>query len=142
MQEWLGLPVQASAHAAEIDQMTILTHWLMLFLFVGWGVYFIYALVRFRKKANPKADYHGIRSHFSNYLEIGVAVFEAVLLIAFGTMAGIGGCLPSCSLSSAERGVRNAEWKIPKARVCYARPEGMLCYSSQDGLSVEVHACK
>jgi cytochrome c oxidase subunit 2 len=87
MGQWLGLPVQASAHAAEIDQMTILTHWLMLFLFVGWGAYFMYALVRFRKKANPKADYHGIRSHFSNYLEIGVAVFEAVLLIAFAIPA-------------------------------------------------------
>ena len=31
----LELPLQASAHAAEIDRMTILTHWLMLILFVG-----------------------------------------------------------------------------------------------------------
>ena len=87
MQQWLGLPVQASAHAAEIDNMTILTHWLMLILFVGWGGYFLFVLFRYRQRANPKADYHGIRSHISNYLEIGVAVFEAVLLIGFAIPA-------------------------------------------------------
>ena len=31
-------PVQASTHAAEVDQMTVLVHWLMLVLFVGWGL--------------------------------------------------------------------------------------------------------
>lgn len=87
MQQWLGLPVQASAHAAEIDNMTILTHWLMLILFVGWGSYFLFVLFRYRQRAHPKADYHGIRSHVSNYLEIGVAVVEAVLLIGFAIPA-------------------------------------------------------
>jgi cytochrome c oxidase subunit 2 len=83
MQQWLGLPVQASAHAAEIDRMTILTHWLMLILFVGWGAFFVYTLIRFRAARNPRADYAGVKSHFSNYAEIGVAVVEAVLLIGF-----------------------------------------------------------
>ena len=32
MQELLGLPVQAAAHAAEIDQMIVILHWLMLAL--------------------------------------------------------------------------------------------------------------
>jgi cytochrome c oxidase subunit 2 len=83
MQQWLGLPVQASAHAAEIDRMTTLTHWLMLILFVGWGAFFVYTLFRFRASRNPRADYAGVKSHFSNYAEIGVAVVEAVLLIGF-----------------------------------------------------------
>ena len=48
MREFLQFPVEASAHAAQIDQMTILTHWLMAILFVGWGAYFIFALIRFR----------------------------------------------------------------------------------------------
>ena len=39
MQEWLGLPVQASAHAAELDHMTVLVHWLMVVLFIGWGAF-------------------------------------------------------------------------------------------------------
>ena len=40
MLEWLGLPVQASAHAAELDHMTVLVHWLMLVLFIGWSLFF------------------------------------------------------------------------------------------------------
>ena len=53
--EFLGLAVQASTHAGEIDQMIVLVHWLMLVLFVGWGAFFLFVLFRFRKGANPKA---------------------------------------------------------------------------------------
>ena len=83
MQELLGLPPQASAHAAEVDQMITLLHWLMAILFVGWGIFFIYTLLRFRRSKNPKADYVGVTSHTSSYMEIAVAVIEAVLLIGF-----------------------------------------------------------
>ena len=87
MSELLGLPVQASEHAAEIDNMIVLLHWLMAVLFVGWGAFFIYTLIRFRAKANPKADYTGVTSHTSSYLEITVAVIEAVLLVGFAIPA-------------------------------------------------------
>ena len=87
MCELLGLPVQASEHAAEIDNMIVLLHWLMAVLFVGWGAFFIYTLIRFRAKANPKADYTGVTSHTSSYLEITVAVIEAVLLVGFAIPA-------------------------------------------------------
>ncbi len=87
MQELLGLPTQASAHAAEIDQMIVLLHWLMAFLFVGWGIFFIYTLFRFRQSKNPTADYTGVTSHASSYVEIAVAVVEAVLLIGFAVPA-------------------------------------------------------
>jgi cytochrome c oxidase subunit 2 len=55
----------------------------MLILFVGWGGFFLYAIVRFRKSRNPVADYRGVTSHRSTYLEVAVAVVEAVLLIGF-----------------------------------------------------------
>ena len=87
MQELLGLPLQASAHAAQIDEMIILLHWLMAFLFVGWGAFFIYTLFRFRQSRNPKADYAGVKSHTSSYVEITVAVVETVLLIGFAVPA-------------------------------------------------------
>ena len=87
MRSLLGFPVEASAHAAQIDQMTVLVHWLMAVLFVGWGIFFIYTLIRFRQSANPRADYTGIKSHYSKYVEIGVAVIEAVLLAAFAVPA-------------------------------------------------------
>lgn len=35
MQEWLGIPVPAAAHAGDVDHMMSLVHWLMLALFVG-----------------------------------------------------------------------------------------------------------
>ena len=87
MEELLGLPPQASAHAAEIDQMIALLHWLMAILFVGWGVFFIYTLFRFRRSKNPKADYVGVTGHTSSYTEIAVAVIEAVILIGFAIPA-------------------------------------------------------
>ena len=87
MGELLGLPIQASEHAPEIDEMIILIHWLMAVLFVGWGSFYIYTLIRFRASANPKASYTGVTSHTSSYLEIGVAVIEAVLLIGFAIPA-------------------------------------------------------
>ena len=58
MDKFLAMfPIQASTHAAEVDHMTILVHWLMLVLFVGWGAFFLYVLVKFRAGANltPRA---------------------------------------------------------------------------------------
>src|SRR5262249_25393713 len=84
---WLGLPVQASAHAAEIDQMTDLVHWLMLVLFVGWGLFFLYVLFRYRKGANPRADYGGAKGKISKGLEVGIVIGEMVLLVLFAIPA-------------------------------------------------------
>ena len=55
----------------------------MLILFVGWGGFFVYCLVRFRQSRQPVADYTGVTSHASSYSEIGVVVVEAILLIGF-----------------------------------------------------------
>jgi len=79
----LGLPLQGSAHAAEIDNIILYVHWLMFALFVGWSIFFVYLLVRFRKGRNPKADPVGSRSHANTWVEGAVALVEAVLLIGF-----------------------------------------------------------
>ena len=80
----LGLPkVSASTQGPAIDQVISLTHWLMLILFVGWGIFFIYTLIRFRASKNTKAEYSGVKNHYSSYLEAGVAVIEVALLIGF-----------------------------------------------------------
>ena len=83
MEKFLGLPPQAAAHAADIDRMTGWVHWFMLALFVGWGLFFIYTLIRFRRFRNPKADYNGVTSHYSTYLEVAVAVVDTVLIVGF-----------------------------------------------------------
>lgn len=81
--KYLGLPPVGSAHAAELDYMLGLVHWLMLILFVIWTPFFIYVLFRFRKSKNPKANYHGTKSKLSTYQEVAVVVAELVLLFAF-----------------------------------------------------------
>ena len=80
-QKVLGLPPLASQNGAEVDNLMVYVHWLMLVLFVGWLIYFFFAIYRFQKSRNPKADYVGVRGHFSNYLELAVAGVEALLLI-------------------------------------------------------------
>ena len=77
------LPVNDSGQGAGVDQLIIWVHILMAALFVGWLGYFFYVVFRFSKARNPKADYVGVRSHASTYLEGIVAIFEAVLLIGF-----------------------------------------------------------
>tara|TARA_B100000749_G_scaffold95734_1_gene73142 strand:+ start:50 stop:892 length:843 start_codon:yes stop_codon:yes gene_type:complete len=82
--QYFGLPlVNASTQGPAIDNIILIVHWLMAVLFVGWGVFFIYTLIRFRASKNPKADYHGVKSHFSSYLEVVIAVIEVGLLFGF-----------------------------------------------------------
>jgi len=58
-------------------------HWLMLALFLFWAPFFIYTLIRFRASKQPRAIYSGVQSTFSTYLEGGVILAEAVLLVGF-----------------------------------------------------------
>ncbi|MCI0705903.1 MAG: cytochrome c oxidase subunit II [Ignavibacteriae bacterium] len=83
MKELLGLPIDASAHGPELDSLTVIVHWLMLVLFVGWGLYFLYTLFRFRQSRNPVANYHGTKSKISTYGEVAVAIVEIVLIVGF-----------------------------------------------------------
>jgi cytochrome c oxidase subunit 2 len=77
------MPALAAANGSQIDNLIGWIHIFMLILFVGWGGFIAYCLVRFRRSRNPVADYTGVRSHASNYAEIAVAVVEAVLLVGF-----------------------------------------------------------
>lgn len=79
----LALPPVASAHGYEIDQMIWLVHILMFVLFVGWGIFFIIALVRFNRRVNPQANYAGVKNHFSSVVEVAVVIAEIILLIGF-----------------------------------------------------------
>lgn len=83
MERLLNLPPVASEHGRDVNLFVELVHWLMLALLIVWSAYFIFTLIRFRASRNPRADYQGVRSHASTWLEVGVAGFEAVLLIGF-----------------------------------------------------------
>ena len=89
MKDWLAqyMPPDYSAHGPELDQLSAYVHWLMLILFVGWGLLFAYMLFRFRASRNPKAVYHGTKSHASKYAEMAVFVVECVLLFGISIPA-------------------------------------------------------
>jgi cytochrome c oxidase subunit 2 len=81
--ELIGLPPNASEHGYQIDHIIEFSHWFMGALFVGWSVFFIYVLLRFRKGRHPVADHEGVKSGISTHLEFAVVLIEAVLLVGF-----------------------------------------------------------
>ena len=80
---YFGLPVGISSVSGRIDEIIVIVHYLMLVLFVGWGIFFIVSLVKFRSSKNKKANYKGVESHYSSVLEAAVAVIEIVILFGF-----------------------------------------------------------
>jgi cytochrome c oxidase subunit 2 len=129
--QYFGLPlVNASTQGPAIDNIISIVHWLMAVLFVGWGVFFIYTLIRFRASKNPKADYHGVKSHFSSYLEIVIAVIEVGLLFgfAFPIWASRINDVPKGPDTVQIRGVaQQFAWNIH-----YPGPDGVFGKSSTD----------
>lgn len=81
--KFLGIPENFSAHGGRVDHLIDVVHWLMIALFVGWTLFFLYCIFRFRQSASPKASYYGVRNHVSSHLEIGIVILEAVLLLGF-----------------------------------------------------------
>src|SRR5713101_7218205 len=81
--EFLGQPPNASEHGYQIDHILEFSHWFMGALFVGWSLFFIFVLIRFRKGRHPVADHAGVRSGISTHLEFSVVLIEAVLLLGF-----------------------------------------------------------
>ena len=78
-----GLPVGISSVSGRIDEIIVIVHYLMLVLFIGWGIFFIVSLIKFRESKNKKANYKGVNSHYSSILEASVAVIEIIILFGF-----------------------------------------------------------
>ena len=81
--EFLGQPPNASSHGYQIDHILEFCHWFMAALFFGWSAFFIFVLIRFRKRRQPTADHAGVGSGISTHLEFSVVLIEAVLLLGF-----------------------------------------------------------
>jgi cytochrome c oxidase subunit 2 len=78
-----GLPIDISTHGWYIDRLIKVIHIVMALLFVGWALFLVYSLVRFRARAGHKAEYHTKHFKAPTYLEVAVAVTEVILLTAF-----------------------------------------------------------
>lgn len=79
-----GLPIDISTHGAEIDRIICVIHVGMALLFVGWLSYLVFALVRFRRRSGHQSSaYKPPHFKLPTYVEVAVAVTEAVLLLGF-----------------------------------------------------------
>lgn len=76
-----GMPTDLSTHGHSIDLLINLLHIFMIALFVGWGIFLVITLIRFRQREGHKASYQSATTKVPKYLEIGVVLFEAFLLI-------------------------------------------------------------
>jgi cytochrome c oxidase subunit II len=79
--DWLPLPPDLSTHGPAIDHLIIVVHIIMGILFVGWGAFFVYCLIRFRKRPGHQAQYTPVKGSISKFVEVGVIIAEAILLI-------------------------------------------------------------
>jgi len=80
-QKVLFMPGLASSNGKAVDALIVYVHWLMIALFIGWSLYFLYVLWRFNTKRSAKADYEGSKSHLPKGIEVAVVLAEAFLLI-------------------------------------------------------------
>ncbi len=78
-----GMPVDISTHGAQIDRLIYLVHIFMAVLFVGWFLFLMFSIFRFRERPGHKATYKINPFKTPTVLEIGVALFEVLLLCAF-----------------------------------------------------------
>jgi len=77
------LPFDDSTHGYSIDRLIYVIHIFMILLFVGWLIFLIYSLIKFRQRPGHKVIYK--ENHFKapTYIEVAVAIFELVLLVGF-----------------------------------------------------------
>jgi cytochrome c oxidase subunit 2 len=94
-----GLPPDVSAHGYQIDRLINILHIFMAVLFVGWGIFFVTCLCKYRGRPGHAAQYGLIQAKPSKYVEVAVLLVEIVLLIGFSmpVWANIKNDLPQAS---------------------------------------------
>src|SRR6267154_1254486 len=78
-------PPDVSTHGVQIDQLIDIVHWFMLILFVGWGIFFVYCLIKYRARPGHAAAYLPPKAQFTKVIEGAVIVVEVLLLFGFST---------------------------------------------------------
>lgn len=77
------LPTDASSHGGEIDRLIVLVHWFMLIVFVGWGLFFLLCLLKFRSRSGHQASTKLTKFKAAKISEVAVVIIEVVLLLGF-----------------------------------------------------------
>lgn len=77
-----GLPAAASSYAGQIDLGIGIIHWAMLLIFILWGVFFTYLLIRYRRREGVAAQRESEHGLWGLAPDVVVMLFE-IGLIAF-----------------------------------------------------------
>lgn len=80
---WWFPPNLGAENAHSIDNLIDYVHLLMYALFVGWGIFFLIAIFRFRQRAGHRATYEPAKAKASKGIEIAIVAAELVLLFGF-----------------------------------------------------------
>src|ERR1700733_7144125 len=83
LQKLLPMQPLASVEGRDNDTLMYLIHGLVLVLFVGWAIYFVVVLIKFREKKNGKVTASHLPHTISSYVEWVVVAVEFLLLFAF-----------------------------------------------------------
>ena len=83
------MPLPASAHAGELDTIMTLVHALIAVLFLGWLIFLVWMLFRFRESRQPQPRPEGLQSRTPGRLEIAVVAAEVALLAIFAIPAWV-----------------------------------------------------
>jgi cytochrome c oxidase subunit II len=83
LQKLLPMQPLASVEGRDNDTLMYLIHGLILILFVGWAIYFVTVLIKFRQRKGVKAREVHAAHKISTSLEWTVALLELLLLFAF-----------------------------------------------------------
>lgn len=83
MADWFMSPPPITEHGKNVDRVIVFVHAMMAVLFVGWTLYFLGCIYKFRESAHPKADNVGPSKLWTTVVEYGVIVAEVVLIVSF-----------------------------------------------------------
>lgn len=78
MSNWL--PAAASGHASALDAVLLSVHAHMLLIFVLWLAVFVFALIKFRRGANPEPRHEGVRGWWPA-IAIGLVIAGDVIIL-------------------------------------------------------------
>lgn len=79
-----GLPVQASTYAAKIDWTLYLMHLVMIAIFVLWGIFMGYCLIRYRHREGVTAVYSHHTDWESYVPDVLILAFDLWLIFVVG----------------------------------------------------------
>src|SRR5687767_8809802 len=79
-----GLPIAASTYAEQIDFGIRLIHWAMIGIFVLWGIFFAYLLVRYKARpgvpAEREQEHNALKGLIPDFV---VMIFEIALIVFY-----------------------------------------------------------